>query len=73
MLVVINTSVDGFGHILLQKKENNVWEVRAQATSRRTGEVTSDTGWVVIQVRSAAIKQAWRNYSALELEATCVI
>ena len=27
----------------------------------------------MIQVGSAAIKQAWKNYSALELEAGCVI
>ena len=32
-----------------------------------------DTGWVVIEVGSAALKPAWRNYSALELEATCVV
>ena len=37
------------------------------------GEVRMDTGWVVIQVGSAALKPAWRNYSALELEATCVV
>ena len=35
--------------------------------------MTSDTGRVVIQVGSAALKPAWRNYSALELEATCVV
>ena len=37
------------------------------------GAVTMDTGWVVIQVGSVALKPAWRNYSALELEATCVV
>ena len=31
--------------------------------------ITKDTGWVVIQVGAAA----WRNYSALELEATCAV
>ena len=39
----------------------------------REGEVTVDTGWVVIQVGTAALKPAWRNCSALELEATCVV
>ena len=34
---------------------------------------TSDTGWMVMQVRSAALKPAWRNYSDLGLEATCVV
>ena len=33
----------------------------------------SDNGYIVIQVGSAAIKKLWRNYSALELEGTCVI
>ena len=32
-----------------------------------------DTGWVVIQVGSGSLKPAWRKYSALELEATCVV
>ena len=32
-----------------------------------------DGGYLVIQVGSAAIKKAWRSYSALELEATCII
>ena len=41
--------------------------------SGRDGVVTSDTGWLMRQVRSAALKPAWRNYSALELEATCVV
>ena len=35
--------------------------------------MTNDTCWVVIQVGSAALKPDWRNYSALELEATCVV
>ena len=72
-LVITNASGDGFGHILLQKKNDNQFEACAQATNRRTVEVTKDTGWVVIQVGSAALKPAWRNYSALELEATCVV
>ena len=64
-LVITDATGDGFGHILLQKKENIVCEARAEATSRRTGEVTSDTGWVVIQVGSAALNPAWRNYCAV--------
>ena len=35
-LVITDASGDGFGHTLLQKKEDNVWEARAQATSKRT-------------------------------------
>ena len=60
MLVLTDASGDGFGYILLQRMENNVWEARAQATRGRTGEVTMDTCWVVIQVGSAALKPAWR-------------
>ena len=47
-------------------------EARAQ-TVNREGVITKDTGWAVIQVGSAALKPTWRNYSALELEATCVV
>ena len=32
-----------------------------------------ENGFMVIQVGSAAIKKLWKNYSALELEGTCVI
>ena len=71
-LVITDASADGFGHILMQKKNKNEIRVKAQR-SNREGTVTNDTGWVVIQVGSAAIKAAWRNYSALELEATCVV
>ena len=49
-LVITDASGDGFGHILLQRKDNNVWEARAQTTNRRTGEVTNYTGLVVILV-----------------------
>ena len=35
--------------------------------------VTSDTSWLVIQGGSAALKPSWRNKSALELEAICVV
>ena len=48
-LVITNALGDGLGHILLQKKENNVWAGRAQATGS-TGDVTNNTGWLVIQV-----------------------
>ena len=37
-LVITDASGDGFGHILRQKKENDVLAVRVQ-TTRRTGEV----------------------------------
>ena len=47
-------------------------EVRAK-TANRKGVITKDTGWVVIQVGSAALKATWRNYSALELEVTCAV
>ena len=56
----------------MQKKNENEFMVKAQS-SNREGVITSDTGWVIIQVGSAALKAAWRNYSALELEATCVV
>ena len=56
----------------MQKKNKNQFEARATATNRE-GDITRDTGWSVIQVGSAALKPAWRNYSALELEATCVV
>ena len=72
-LVITDASGDGFGHILLQRKESNVWEARDQAPNRTTGEMTNDTGLVVIHMGSAALKPAWRNYSALELEATCLV
>ena len=41
--------------------------------SIKKGGVREDTSWVIIQVGSAALKQAWRSYSALELEGVCVI
>ena len=69
-LVITHASGEGFGHILMQKKNDHQFEARAQVTNRRTGEVTSDTGWVIIQVESAALKPEWRNYCALELEET---
>ena len=39
LLMITDASRDSFGHILLQSKEGNVWEARAQSTSRRTVEV----------------------------------
>ena len=71
-LVITDASADGFGHILMQKRNENEFMVKTQR-SNREGAITNDTGWVVIQVGSVAIKAAWRNYSALELEATCVV
>ena len=71
-LVITDASAEGFGQILMQKKSVDQYQVRTQAKNR-AGEITRDTGWVVIQVGSAALKPAWRNYSALELEATCVV
>ena len=56
----------------MQKRNKSEVEVRAQ-TANREGVITKDTGWVVIQVGSATLKPAWRNYSALELEATCAV
>ena len=35
-LVITDPFGDSFGHVLLQRKENNLWEARAQSTSRRT-------------------------------------
>ena len=56
----------------MQKRNENELRVKAQRGNRE-GVITSDTGWVIIQVGSGALKAAWRNYSALELEATCVV
>ena len=71
-LVITDASEDGFRHILIQKRNENEVMVKAQR-SNREGVNTNDTGWVIIQVGSAALKLARRNYSALELEATCVV
>ena len=71
-LVITDASASGFGHILMQKRNEKEVMVRAQRGNRE-GVITSDTGWVIIPVGSAALKAAWWNYSALELEATCVV
>ena len=71
-LVITDASGEGFGHIMIQKRNEDEVEARAQAVNRE-GVITKDTGWVVIQVGSAALKLTWRNYSALELQATCVV
>ena len=71
-LVITDASAEGFRHILMQKKNKSEVQVKAQAVNRK-GVITKDTGWVVIQVGSAALKTAWRNYSTLELEAICVV
>ena len=70
-LVITDTSGEGFGHILMQKMNASEWQVKIGRMNREG--VTTDTSWVVIQVGLAALKPAWRNYSALELESTCVI
>ena len=70
-LVITDASEEGFGHTLIQKRNASKRQVTMGRMNRK-GEVTMDTGWVVIQVGSATMKPAWRNYSALELEATCV-
>ena len=69
VLVVTEASGDRFGNILLQQKKDGSLEARAQVLGK-SGELEKDTGWVVIQVGSAALKPAWRNYSDLELNAT---
>ena len=59
-LCITDASAEGFGHILMQKRNESEVEMRAQ-TANREGVITKDTGWVVIQVGSAALKAAWRN------------
>ena len=71
-LVITDAPADGFGHILMQKRNKHEVMVKTQRGNKK-GVITHDTGWVVIQVGSAALKLAWLNYSALELEATCVV
>ena len=63
-LAITNESANGFGHILMQKRNKDEGMVKAQRGNK---------DGVVIQVVSAALKLAWRNYSALELKATCVV
>ena len=57
ILVITDASADGFGHILMQKRNKNEVMVKAQRGNRE-GVITHDTGWVVIQVGSAALKLA---------------
>ena len=56
----------------MQKRTKSEVQGKAQ-TVNRDGLITKDTGWVIIQVGSSALKPVWRNYSALELEATCMV
>ena len=72
ILVITDASGEGFGHIMMQKRNEDKVEKRAQAVNRE-GVITKDTGWVVIQVGSVVLKLTWRTYSALQLEATCVV
>ena len=68
----MDAPADGFGYILMQKRNKGEVLVKAQRGNKNV-VITQDTGWVVIQVGSVALKLAWRNYSALELKATCVV
>ena len=71
-LVITDASASGFGYILMQKTSNT--EFQARITTRdNEGRQDKDSGWVVNQVGSAALKPAWRNYSAIELEATYAV
>ena len=71
-LVITDASGEAFGHIMMQKRNEDKVEARAQAVNRE-GVITKDTGWVVIQVGSVVLKPTWQTYSALELEAACVV
>ena len=42
-LVITDASADGFGHILMQKRNENEIMVKAQSGNRE-GVITSDTG-----------------------------
>ena len=53
-LVITDASADGFGHILMQKRNKEEVMVKAGRGNKK-GEVTHDTDWVVIQVGSAAL------------------
>ena len=55
--------------------QGNFWKMseRKQLFFRITSLSDPTGGWVVIQVESAALKLAWKNYSAIELEETCVV
>ena len=57
---------------MMQKKRINEARERGQRPNMTNG-ADDNRGWLVIQLGSAAIKKAWKNYSALELEACCVI
>ena len=71
-LVITDASAEGFGLILMQKRNESEVQVMAQRVNREV-VITRDPGWVVIQVWSAALNLTWCNYSALELEETCVV
>ena len=58
-LVISDALGDGFGPILMQNKEGKLKE--------------KEGGFLIIQVGSATLKAAWKNYSAIELKATWVI
>ena len=54
-LVITDASGEGFGHIMMQSRKKTEVKARAQ-TVKREGVITKNTGWVVIQVGSAALK-----------------
>ena len=64
-LVITDASGEGLRHILMQKRNASELQVKTRRMNR--------SGWLGIQVGSVALKPAWRNYSELELEATCVV
>ena len=64
--------VKGLVTFIMQKRNEEEVDARAQ-TGNIEGKITEDTCWVVIKVWSAALKLTWRNYSALELDATCMV
>ena len=70
-LVNTDATGDGFGHILLQKKNGTM--VISGGSSIKKGAMREDTSWVFIQVRSVALKHLWWSYPALELEGVCII
>ena len=41
---------EGFGHIFMEKRNASEWQVKTGGRINCEGEVTLDTGWVVIQV-----------------------
>ena len=59
-LVITDASAEGFGHILMQKRNKGEVQVKVQRANQE-GVITRNTGWLVIQVGSEALKAPWRN------------